>query len=308
MRILILGAGSVGGYLGARLLDAGGDVTFLVRPNRAEQLRRHGLQVFSPLGDLQVAPKVIVAGELKGTFDVIVLACKAYDFISAVDTVAPAVGADSILLPLLNGVVHLEALDARFGRRQVWGGAAHLGLAMMPDGAIRHLNDFQRFIVGPRNGGIRLPEFEALLASANIEAHLSENIEQEMWSKFVFLTTMAGATCIMRANIGTILNTIAGERFILDLWAECRSVAANLDHAPPAPLSVRYLAQLTERGSTLMSSMLRDIQEGKTTEADHILGDMLCRAQIAEIETPLLSLAYSHLQAYELQRRDADDS
>lgn len=305
MRILILGAGSVGGYLGARLVDAGGDVTFLVRPERAKQLASDGLRIFSPLGDLRITPRVMLAGELEGVYDVVVLTCKAYDIIPAVDTVAPAVGADTIVVPLLNGVAHLEALDARFGIRRVWGGTAHISLTMTANGAIRHLNDYHRFIAGPRGGGLRMPAFEALLAKANVEAHIAEDIEQEMWSKFVFLTTLAGATCTMRASIGDILNTIAGESFIMDLWTECRSVAANQGHAPPAPLSVRYLAQLTERGSTMKSSMLRDIQEGNTTEADHILGDMLCRAQMVDLDTPLLRLAYAHLQAYELQRRSA---
>jgi len=301
MRILILGAGGIGGYFGARLHDAGADVTFLVRPGRAEYLKANGLRVVSALGDVRISPKVITADELREHFDVVILSCKAYDFASAVEAVSPAVGPDSVVLPLLNGVAHLEPLDAWFGRDPVLGGVAHLAVTLTPEGEIKHLNAIHRLIIGSR--GLQatkwLPSLAQLLSTTSVDYCVSENAEQDMWDKFVFLATLAGATCTMRASIGEILETVAGEGFILGLLQECEEVAAACQHVPDTKQLAAYRAQLTERGSSFTASMLRDIERGGPTEADHILGDMVRRGQASGVSTRLLKLAYSHLQAYE---------
>ena len=304
MRILVLGAGGIGAYYGARIHNAGGDVTFLVRPPRAAQLRENGLQVFSPLGDMRFSPKVVTRDELTGPFDVIVLSCKAYDFASAIDAIAPAVGPESVILPLLNGVSHIETLVARFGEARVLGGVAFISVLLAPSGEIMHLNTMHRLAAGsltavpPR----WLAPLAQLFSSSEFEFVLADDIEQTLWDKFVFLSTLAAATCTLRASIGDILRTVAGEEFINDLLGECLSVAAASGHAVgQAPLAA-YRKQLTDKGSSLMASMLRDVERGSATEADHILGDMVSRAQALGVATPLLRLAYSHLQAYELRR------
>ncbi|MBA2352877.1 MAG: ketopantoate reductase family protein [Pseudomonadota bacterium] len=306
MRILILGAGGIGGYFGARFCSAGADVTFLVRPPRAEQLNAHGLRVISPLGDAHIAaPKVVAAESLRDKFDVIVLSCKAYDFASAVDAIAPAVGGDSVVLPLLNGVAHLDALDARFGRQQIWGGVAHLALTLTPSGEIKHLNDFHRLIVGSRSQGVSawLSPFENLLASLSADFRVSGNVEQDMWDKFVFLTALAGATCTMRGSVADIQAAAGGYDFITGLLQECEQVAIASHRAPDPEQLAAYRAQLTDKASALTASMLRDIEAGKRTEADHILGDMLVRGLANNVPAPLLLIAYSHLQVYERRRR-----
>ena len=304
MRILILGAGGIGGYFGARLHHAGADVTFLVRPARAEQLRAKGLHVTSPLGDIHVSPRVIVADELRRSFDLVVLTCKAYDLISAIESVAPAMGRESVVLPLLNGVAHLEALDSRFGRERTLGGVAYLAVTLTPDGKIKHLNNINRLMLGARGEKTcgRLSLLAEFLSSTPVETILSKNIEQEIWDKFVFLSTLAGATCTMRASVGEILETDYGETFILELLRECEQVAATNNRTPNAKRLAEYRAQLTERGSGLTASMLRDIERGVSTEVDHIIGDIVRRGKSANISAPLLSLAHTHLQAYELRR------
>lgn len=306
MQILILGAGGIGGYFGARIQAAGGDVTFLVRPARAEQLRSNGLQVFSPLGDSHFIPRLVTAASnLHGKYDIIFLSCKAYDLESALHSIAPAVGPETIVIPLLNGIRHLDTLDARFGRERVLGGLAHLSLMLTPAGEIHHLNNFHRLMIGSRTSTPSrwLAPLAELLAKTALEFTLSEQIEQEMWNKFVFISTLAGATCSMRANVGEILATTAGEDFILGLLAEGEQVAAANQHAPAAAQLAAYRSGLTDRSSTLCASMLRDIERGGPTEAEHILGDMVQRGQQAGIATPRLSFAYTHLQAYELARK-----
>jgi 2-dehydropantoate 2-reductase len=308
MRVLILGAGGIGGYFGARLQDAGGDVTFLVRTARAEQLRVDGLRVSSPLGDTRITPRLVVAGALDGRYDAVMLACKAYDLPAAIAAVEPAFGPATVLIPLLNGVAHLDALDARFGRETVHGGVAHMAITVLPDGTLQHLNDINRFALGGRgtNDSEALATLAAVLSDTCMEFTVSGDIEQEMWEKFVFLATLAASTCLMRASIGDILKTDGGEALILGLLRECEQVAAANGHPPNAGKLAEYRQLLTDSDSTLTASMLRDVERGGPTEAEHVIGDMLQRARIARIDAPLLGLAHAHLQAYEQRRQRAD--
>jgi 2-dehydropantoate 2-reductase len=306
MRILILGAGGIGGYFGARLQSAGGDVTFLVRPNRADNLSANGLRVSSVFGDIALTPKVITsATKSDGIFDVIILSCKAYDLDAALDSISPALGPNTVVLPLLNGVAHLDALDARFGRERVLGGVAHISVTMAASGEIEHLNSSHRLIIGSRHtpSSKHVAALAELFAATSIDFTLSQNIEQNMWDKLIFITTLAGATCTMRACVGDILSTISGEAFILGLLEECERVAVKNNRDPNPDQLLVYRNQLTDRSSNLMASMLRDIERSGPTEADHIIGDMVLRADASATNTPILKLAYSHLQAYELTRK-----
>jgi len=307
MRILVLGAGGIGGYYGARIHNAGGDVTFLVRPARAEQLRKSGLKVSSPLGDLQITPKVVTKETLQEHFDVIIVSCKAYDLDSAIESIAPAVGEHSVVLPLLNGVAHIDTLVSRFGSSRVLGGVALISVTLGAEGEVLHLNKLHRFVTGSRTvpASKWLEPLAELLGRSGFDFTLSPNIEQAMWDKFVFLTTLAGSTCLMRASIGTILETVAGENFINGLLAECVKIAEISGHGLAEAQLAAFHGQLTEKGAALMASMLRDVEKGGATEADHILGDMVRRAQAKGVAAPLLQLAYSHLQAYDLRRKAA---
>lgn len=307
MRILVLGAGGIGGYYGAKIHLAGGDVSFLVRPARAEQLRQSGLKVSSPLGDMHIAPKLLTRDTLKEPFDVIIVSCKAYDLDSAIDAIAPAVGAQSVILPLLNGVAHIDTLVRRFGSEHVLGGVALISVTLAPDGEIKHLNKLHRLVAGALTTppSTWLEPLAELLSRSGFEFTLSANVEQAMWDKIVFLTTLAGATCTLRASVGTILETLAGASFINGLLTECATIAEASGHALGEAQLRAFRDQLNEKGSALMASMLRDVEKGGPTEADHILGDMVQRAQAKGVDAPLLRLAYSHLQAYDLRRKAA---
>ena len=307
MRILVLGAGGIGGYYGARIHQAGGDVTFLMRPARAAQLKEKGLQVFSAFGDLQITPKLVTKDELSDHFDVIMLSCKAFDLDSAMATIAPALGDHSVILPLLNGIGHVDALVARFGAEHVLGGAAFISVMLTPTGEIRHVNKMHRLVTGSLTAESSrwLDPLAQLLSRAGFDFVLSPTIEQTMWDKFVFLSTLAGATCTLRASVGHILDTVAGEAFIDGLLGECARVATASGHAVAETQLTAYRTQLTEKGSGLVASMLRDVEKGGPTEADHILGDMVGRAQAKGLDASLLRLAYSHLQAYDLRRKAA---
>jgi 2-dehydropantoate 2-reductase len=303
MRILVVGAGGIGGYFGGRLLAAGRDVTFLVRPKRAAALAANGLVVRSKLGDLDIAaPPTVTAEALTGTFDLILLSCKAFDLDGAMDSFAPAVGEGTAILPLLNGMRHVETLAERFGAGHVLGGQCVISVVLDPEGRILHLNDAHLLSFGDLDGGSS-PRAEAILAAlsnAGFDARLGTAIRQEMWEKWTFIATVAGMTCLMRAAIGDIVAAGAAE-LTLALLDECAAIATAQGFPPSAAAIARTRAGFTAAGSMFTASMLRDIESGGRIEADHVIGDLLRRGSGAK-NFPLLRIAYAHLKAYEARR------
>jgi len=304
MRILVLGAGAVGGYFGGRLAEAGRDVTFLVRPARAALLAERGLAVESPLGDFTVRPKLVTADRLDGPFDLVLLSAKQYDLAQAIAAVRPAVGPGTSLLPLLNGLIHLDALEAAFGARAVLGGVAYVGAALQPDGGIRHHNRLSGIAFGDRNGGIteRVQAIAAEFRDSKIDAPGSADVMLDMWEKFAMIATMAGMNCLMRGTIGEIVATADGASLMLQMLAENGAVAAAAGHAPRPAYIEQISKMFTEPGSANNASMHHDLARGSRTEADWILGDMRRRAIALGVDTPLLRAAYAHLQVYENRR------
>ena len=306
MKILVVGAGAIGGYFGGRLLEAGRDVTFLVRPKRAVGLAAQGLKIRSRFGDVTLAnPATILAENLRDTFDLVLLSCKAYDLESAITSFAPAVGPDTVILPLLNGMRHLEILNERFGRERVLGGQCLIAAALT-DGEIVHLNDTHELSFGEQNGALsdRVKAIATLMEGARFKAHASTEILQEMWEKWVFLATLAGSTCLMRAAIGDICVSSGGADFILGLLEECGSIAAAAGCPMREAQMKRAREMLTAKGSTLTASMLRDVERNAPIEADHIVGDLLRRGKESGSQgrPSHLSVAYTHLKAYEARR------
>jgi len=308
MRILVVGAGAIGGYFGGRLLAAGRDVTFLVRPRRAEQLANTGLVIKSAKGDVaRPAPPIILGDQLREPFDLVLLSCKAYDLEGAIASFAPAVGTGTMILPLLNGMQHLDALDAHFGNARVLGGQCLIAATLDQSGAIVHLNADHQLTFGERGGTIsnHVRAIAREMEGALFEHRASDQILLAMWEKWIFLAALAGGTCLMRASIGDIVRAPGGKKIMLDLLDECRQTAAANNYPPRDAFIERSRAALTAVGSPLTASMLRDIERHAPTEADHILGDLLRRRDEIEAEptgAPLLRLAYAHLKAYEARR------
>jgi 2-dehydropantoate 2-reductase len=302
MRILVLGAGATGAYFGARLIEAGADVHFLVRPARAEALRRDGLRITSPQGNFSRPVNVLTSLGAGPRFDLVLLSCKAYDLDTALAAIAPAVGAQTRVLPLLNGLRHLDVLDLAFGAARVWGGLCHISVSLQNDGSVLHLGQLQRLTFGARGTDPRLDELAAALLAAPAEVRHSPRIIDAMWEKFAFLATLAGMTCLMRGAIGEIAATPDGAVLLRRCYAEAAAVAAAAGHAVSAAAQAEADSILTTPGSPLKASMLRDLQRGAATECEHILGDLVTRAAALGVDTPLLRTATTHLRVYEAQR------
>ncbi|MGB3463417.1 MAG: 2-dehydropantoate 2-reductase [Rhodanobacter lindaniclasticus] len=305
MRILIVGAGATGGYFGGRLLQHGRDVTFLVRARRARQLAEHGLVIRSATGDADIpAPPTLLASELAEPFDLIVLSCKAYTLDQALEDIAPAVGADTTILPVLNGMRQLDRLDEKFGAQHVLGGQCVISSSLDDDGVVRHLNRMHSITFGERDGARseRMRQITAQLSEAGFDARPSDTIVQEMWDKWFFLATLAGITCLMRGSIGEIASAPHGAAAALALLEECRASAAASGYAPGERVVERARGLLTDPGSSLEASMLRDLRQGHPIEADHVVGDMLARARQAQLPATMLELVHAHLKVYETRR------
>lgn len=304
MRIMVLGAGAVGGYYGGRLAAAGEDVTFLVRERRAGQLA-DGLRIESRFGDATVPVRTVIAGQDAPQPDIIMLACKSYGLSEAMEAIAPHIRSETVILPVLNGLNHVPLLASRFSEAYVWGGVAHIGATLGPDGTVKHLNDLHRLTVGPRgdDGTIVLAErFVEAGQRAGFDARLSRDIIQELWDKWVFLATLAAATTLIRAPVGRIVSTDSGERLMTDLLDECTSIAEAEGHRPADDRLAMTRKVLTDPASGFTASMLRDMEGGGPTEGDHVLGDLIRRAAAHGLETPMLDVAWVNLQAYEQGR------
>jgi 2-dehydropantoate 2-reductase len=305
MRVLVVGAGALGGYFGGRLVEAGRDMAFLVRPRRADEIARHGLRIESLHGDAHLRPRTALAGgDLGGPYDLVLLAVKAHALDGAMDDMAPAVGPDTAILPVLNGMRHLDRLAERFGPQRVLGGVAQIPASLGPEGRVRHLGRFHALAFGELGGGMseRVRAVAALCEGARFDARASERIVQEMWEKWVMLAALAGMTCLMRAAVGDILAAPGGREALLALLDECRAVAEAAGHAPRPAAVEAAAAMLTAEGSPLTASMLRDIEGGGPTEGEHVLGDMAERAARMGVPTPVLRLARCHAAAYEARR------
>jgi len=305
VKTLILGAGAIGGYIGGRLQQSGADVTFLVRPARREALAKNGLVIKSAKGDITQKVKTVLKGGEGGPYDIVLLTNKAYDMESAIEAIAPAISLNTTVVPLLNGMNHLDVLDAKFGAAHVAGGVARIGVALSPEGEVRHTSPFAAFSVGERGGKPARPvliEFAAAIKKAGLDGGLHENIEQDLWDKWVFLCTLAALCCLMRGTSGDILAAEEGQAIVLETLEECRKVAAASGFEP-SEQGLGFARQaLSQKGSLFAASMLHDLEKGAMVEADHVVGDMIARGKKAGVATPNLRLAYAHLQVY-LARR-----
>lgn len=306
MKILILGAGAVGGYIGGRLVGAGVDATLLVRPKRHEQLQRDGLKIKSVLGDYSGSVDSVTAGQLAAEYDLVVFTCKGYDLENAIKVVKPVLAPNGIVIPILNGLGHIDTLNSQFGTDRVLGGTIRISVTRLADGTINHMNDWHWLRFGEQAGGTsdRVVSIEAAFAGVKgLSVRSSEDIMQEMWEKFVHLSTAAGMTCLMRAPIGYIVVSEEGAALVQRFLEASASVADHNGHAPSNEFMAEFREVFADRSSLYGTSMLRDIEADNQTEGEQILGLLLHKARDAGVDEPLFDAAYAHLLAYEAKRQ-----
>ena len=305
MRILVVGAGAIGGYFGGRMLQAGRDVTFLVRPAARRRARRRRPRDQEPERRRDTEKSADGAGRrLAEKFDAVLLSCKAFDLDDAIESFAPAVGPQTAIIPLLNGMLHLDVLDKKFGAERVLGGlcaiAATLeraarGGAAQAD-AVAQFRRTRRQAVGARARDRRSDDGRQHRRCRQ-RKHRAGDVGE------VGVFGLARGLDLPDAHLrrqhpgGT-----GGKDFILGMLDECSAVASAEGHAPSGPFFQRTRGMLTAEGSQMTASMFRDIKAGAAVEADHVIGDLIARGDAAKVPVPRLRTAYIHLKAYEKQR------
>ena len=306
MRVLVLGAGALGGYFGGRLVEAGSaEVAFLVRPGRQAALAREGLRIESPFGAWQGRVDTILAGAAKPGWDVVLLSCKAYDLDDAVAAIRPAVDGRTAILPVLNGLAHVDRLVSEFGAERVLGGLAKIQATLAPDGTVRQLNDWRWITFGERGGEMsgRVRAIEAAFAPAKgVVAQAVPDIMARMWEKLVHLGTSAIGTVLMRANVGEIAASPGGTAFLHRLLDRNAAIAAGQGFPMRDAFIAEFRALFADPDSAYATSMLRDLEAGNRIEADHILGFLAEAARRAGVPAEVHEAAFLHAKAYEQRR------
>src|SRR5579862_6529239 len=234
MRMLVVGAGSTGGYFGGRLAQAGRDVTFLVRPARAAQLEERGLEILSPHGDYTLRPKLVTADRLSGSYDAILLTVKAFSLETALSDMAAAVGPETMILPVLNGMRHVDILGDRFGKRSVVGCACKITASIDDRGRIVQHNSLQDIAYGEMDGVVspRIEGLDRFMRGAGFDARLVGHIKREMWEKWILLASLGGINCLMRGTIGEVAQAPRGPEFVAWLLHEIAAVVAAVGVSP----------------------------------------------------------------------------
>jgi len=301
MKSLVVGAGAVGGYFGARLAQAGRDVTFLVRSARAQQLQSEGLRILSPHGDLTIKPQTVTARSINGTHDVIFLSVKAQALDQAIKDMTPAVGPETMIFPVLNGMRHMKILASAFGEQAILGGVCLVSTDLDDQGRIVQINPMQKIIYGERNGEItsRIRLLDETLSNAGFETELSTKVIQDMWNKWVMIATLGLVTCLLDGPIGEINAVPDGKQTVLQAVDECAAIANACGFSPPQPLVESLRKYTTEKDSSLTSSMYRDLKKGAHVEVDTILGDLLEHGHCYQVPAPLLQACCVRLRVYQ---------
>lgn len=300
MKVLVLGAGAMGGYYGGRLAAAGVDVTFLVREPRKAKLVANGLKIVSPRGDAEVQVKAVTKNDAPVPFDAVLLGCKAYDLDAAIKSLQSVVSNTPVILPLLNGMRHLDILDREFGEDSVLGGSCQISATLGPNGEIRHFSEFDILTFGPRHETQTTiaEDLKKTLERGHFKLRYRTDIVTAMWEKWVLLATLAAITTLMRAGLNEIVATDFGRIQILTLIEHCASIASAAGHPPGDEMLARVATVLTDPNSDMVASMLRDMERRHPTEADHIIGDLIRRGRKMDIPSPILEMAFTHLQIY----------
>ena len=306
MRILVIGAGATGGYFGARLAQAGRDVTFLLRPARAAAVRASGIRLTGQGPDETVPVTVLTADELDRHYDLVLLTVKNGALEAAVDDMAPAVGPGTLIVPFLNGISHLDRLSRRFGVGAVLGGVVIVATTVNQNGDIVRLAPQASLTTGAQPAGppVDLTGVDAALGGViGFDFALSADILADMWGKWVFIATLGALTCLMGGAVGEIVAQPGGGELGPAFLAEATAIAAANGY-PTADAQVRSItATVVQPGSGATSSMYRDVLDGHPTESDYIVADLVTRGREHGIESPLFHLAAIQLAVHNARAR-----
>jgi len=304
MRFAVLGSGAVGGYYGARLAQAGHDVTFVARGAHLAAIRDRGLSIRSPaLGDFNITARAEEDTSRIGPVDVVVVAVKTYDNATALPLIAPLLGSDSVVLTIQNGVDSAREVARVAGEPRVIAGATYIATALSAPGVIEQTGTHRRIVFGEVFGELprlsaRVRAIHAALSSADIQSECVDDGRIPIWEKFIFLVTLAGFTGASRLPIGPLWADAAIRAQFLEGCREVERVARAEGVQVPADVVDRISRYISGIPGTMRSSLLIDLSQGKRIEVEALQGSIVRRAGAAEVAAPIMSTLYALLKPF----------
>ncbi|MFC8360726.1 ketopantoate reductase family protein [Streptomyces griseorubiginosus] len=306
MRILVVGAGAVGGFIGGRLVQAGREVDFLVRPGRAAQLRETGLRIVDGESVEKFDVNGLTVETLAGPYDLVLLCVKPESLPAVLDDIAPAVGEGTALVPFLNGMKHVDLVSDRYPEAAL-GGVVKIVAHLESNGDIRQLLPGGRIDIGELDGAVteRVTAIEKALSIPGFAVTVPLDIVNAMWSKWVMIATIGAVTSLVRGTTGEAAAVVGGSGFTEQVLDEAASIAAAAGH----PLSEKDLAEhrglATAAGLHLTSSLSRELLAGRVTEVENVLGDLIDRARGFGLSVPRLDAAALTLRVHNARTASA---
>ncbi len=302
MKICIVGAGAVGGYFGGRMAEAGLDVTFLVRENRARQLAGSGLVIKSPLGDFTLPdPKLEADSQKISACDLVILAVKNYQLEGAMAQLGPWVKLGAKVLPLLNGVEHFDLLAKEFGPENILGGMCQIISTLDAAGLILHTSQLQNITFGalhPSQAEFCL-QLEQELKRTTLKVALSSDIKLNIWLKYTFITAYSGVTTASRLSIDQIIKHKATKQVYVRALQEMSNLAKANGVSLPDNFVQQNLAGVESYSSGSTSSMHQDFRKGLPLEVESLQGAAVRLGDKFKIEVPTVRTLYGLIKPYE---------
>jgi 2-dehydropantoate 2-reductase len=299
MRIAVMGAGGVGGYFGARLAQAGHQVSFIARGRHLEALRTKGIVLKSPLGDAQLKVRAFASPEQAGDADVVLFAVKLWDTESAAESLRPILK-NGFVIPFQNGVESIERVGAVLGKEKVMGGAAYIAARIAEPGVIVQTGQFARLRFGPLTASQRAAaeSFLQRCKTAGIDAELTEDIVRVIWEKFVLLVGISGATAIARRPLG-VVRSDPDLRWLLECaMRETWQLAQKRGIAVPEDFVAKTLAGIDKLPADMKASMAADLEAGSKLEAPWLCGAVARMAGDHGLAAPVNRAIYAALKPW----------
>jgi 2-dehydropantoate 2-reductase len=304
MKIAIMGTGGVGGYYGGLLARTGQEVVFIARGAHLQALRQKGLQVKSVHGDFQVAPANATDNPAAvGPVDLILFATKTYHTDSAAQAIKTMIGPETVIMPLQNGIDAAARLGAHVGLEHLVGGATWLSAAIEAPGVIGQYSQFRRIVLGELDGKMtpRLHKISETLAAAGITVELTDNISQVLWTKFIFISAISAIGCLTRVSCGEYREVPEARAVLTEAIGEVVAVAQTQGVKLDGDLVTQTLAFIDNSPLNMKPSMQRDLEAGRPSELESMIGIVARLGQQNGVPTPVMRLAYAMLKPADLK-------
>jgi len=305
VRIAAMGAGGVGGYFGARLQQAGHDVSFFARGRHLEAIRDQGLSVESPHGNARLQVKVFDDPAKAGVADVVLFAVKLWDTETAAELAKPLVGPNTRVITLQNGVDSYERVSAILGKEATCPGTAYIAAVLGGPGVMRHTSKFATMRVGRMDGkpDAKLTAFVEAAKAANIDVQPQDDMNRERWQKFIFLSSMAGVNCMMREPIGKVLADPDTRAFYRKLMEECLAVGQKSGAKVPNSWIDDRMTFSDNAPPGMKASMLHDLEAGNRLELDWLTGKIVALGKELGVPTPGSDAVYAAVKLHRMGKQ-----